>query len=215
MKAKTIRRIIGITALVLWGVAIVFVFYFVLGHSYRIVWRLDQWAFLFAPLLTLVYAVMLTIRISKGKHWAVKLLEWFGCTLVILLCLFIFIVAGAFLEYKVWGNKDYVVYSEWGGIADPDVYVLYKRNGILDYRLHILDFENYENPPFVLGDDNLGGIKSAEYLIYEDLNLIQCDAVVRDYTNEDHTFNATIFYRLDNGHRYNESQNDSLFALIK
>jgi hypothetical protein len=213
-KATTIRRIIGITALVLWVVVIVSRCFFLFGNRYRLVWQLDNWAFLFAPILTLVYAVMLTIHISRGKHWAVKLSEWLGCTLFVLLCLVEFFIAGVKLNYKVWGDKDYVVYSEYGGFSDPDVYVMYKRCGIVDHHMYTLDFYSY-NPPYVLGDDNMGGINSAEYVIYEDLNLIQCDAVVRDNMNEDSTFHATIFYRLDNGHRYNESQNDSLFALIK
>lgn len=213
MKAKTIRRIIGITALVLWGVVIASRCFFIFGNRYRLVWQLDNWAFLFAPILTLVYAAMLTIHISRGKHWAVKLSEWLVCTFVILLCLVMFFIAGANLNYKVWGNKDYVVYSEYGGFADPDVYVMYKRAGLVDKRMYILDFYSY-NPPFVLGDDNYGGINDAEYVIHEGLNLIQCDAVVRDYMNEDRTFHATIFYRLNNGQRYNESQNDSIFALI-
>lgn len=212
-KTTTIRRIIGITALVLWVMAIVPQFF--LGYNDRIFWRLDQWALWFAPVLTLVYAVMRTIYISKCKHWAVKILEWLGCTFIILLCLATFFWAGVLREYKVWGDKDYVVYSEWGGFADPDVYVLYKRNGILDRRLHILDFKDYDNPPFVLGDVNLGGIKSAEYSIYEDLNLIRCEAEVRSCMKEDSLYHATVFYQFDNGRRYNESKNDSLFTLIK
>ena len=48
MKAKTIRRIIGITALVLWVLAIVPKF--LLGED-MLVWQLDNWALLFAPLL--------------------------------------------------------------------------------------------------------------------------------------------------------------------
>ena len=56
-KANTIRRIIGITALVLWVVAIVPLFF--LGYNDRIVWRLDQWALWFAPALTLVFTMQL------------------------------------------------------------------------------------------------------------------------------------------------------------
>ena len=47
----------------------------------RLVCQLDNWAALFAPMLSIAYIIMATIRVTKGKHWGVKLLEWTICVL--------------------------------------------------------------------------------------------------------------------------------------
>lgn len=198
-----IRRIIGIIALVLWVIAVVPAI--VLSQRFRLVWQLNNWALFFAPVFTLAYAIMLTIRVSKGKHWAIKLLEWFFCVVFIIICVTVFFIAGVFLNYRIWGNKDYVVYDEFGGFGEPSVYVLYKRNGILDERLHFIRLGVWRNK----GVSN--EITSAEYLIYEPFDLIKEEADVNVDNDRAH---ITTFYRLSSGSEYDQSQNDSLWRLI-
>lgn len=203
MKVK-IRRIIGITALVLWVIAIVPKI--ILDHNSRLVWQLDNWAFMIAPIFTIAYAVLLTIYIANGKHWAIKSLVWIGCGVISLVCIGVFFIAGVFQDYKIWGNKDYVVYDEFGGFGDPSVYVLYQRKGILDERMYI----------FRLGVWKSNGarneITSADYLFCEPLDLIkeETDVVI----NNNDSAHITTFYRLSNGSEFDQSQNDSLLRLI-
>ncbi|MBR3413383.1 MAG: hypothetical protein IKG81_11915 [Bacteroidales bacterium] len=210
-----IRRIIGITAITLWVFVIVSKVALVLfGHGDRPIWQLDNWALLFAPILTMVFAIMTTSHISKGKHWAIKVMIWLGCTLVTLLCIATFFVAGAVMEYRIWGDKHYVVYSEWGGFTDPDVYVLYKRGILIDKRMYILDNEGLAFP-FVLGDDNWGGLKKATFYVHDTIDLLECDAEIKSPLKPDSTYHSTIFYQLHNGQRFEQDQNDSLLVLIK
>lgn len=201
MKAKTIRRIIGITALVLWAVGIVSKV--TLGND-DILWgQLDFWALLFAPIMTVIFAVMLTKDVSKGKHWAVKLGMWMACIIVLLLCLITFLFVGVFLNNhdSVWNNKDYAVYREYGLGIEPDIFVLYKRDGIVNHRM------------YRLGSRGFGQVKIAEYTTYEPLDLIKEET---DWTQfeSDSIFHITKFFRLSDGHPYKQDKNDSLLALI-
>ncbi|MBR1850753.1 MAG: hypothetical protein IJ789_05205 [Bacteroidales bacterium] len=213
MKTGMVRRILGITALALWLLAIVPTI--VLWRSgCRIVWQLENWAWLFAPVFTLVYAVILTVHISKCKHWVVKMAEWLGCTLIVIICIVTSFGAGILHNTKVWGDKNYVIYKVRGSTFYR--HELYKRCGMVDRYMYKLD--TYPKKPPIYDKRHFfpeyDEIYSTEYLIHEDVNLIQCDAVVRPYINKDSTFHATVFYRLDNGQRYNEPQNDSLISLI-
>lgn len=198
MKAKTIRRIIGITTLVLWVLAIVPKF-----ACDCLVWQLDNWALVFASVFTLAYAVMLTVQSSKGKPWYNKLLKWIGCIVVAFVCIFIFFWANVFRYVNIWHDRNYVVYSEWGGFTDPDVYVLYKRNGFENKRMYII------------GSDNFRQIKNIQFAVYEPLDLIESEFDVTAFESDSVYSHDTVFYRLSNGQQYDQEQNDSLFALIK
>ena len=39
-------------------------------------------------------------------------------------------------DEKIWSNKKYVVYSEYDGIIAPSMFVLYKRDGLIDRRMY-------------------------------------------------------------------------------
>lgn len=65
MKTNHIRMIFGITAMLLWLVA--FVPKVVFGQDGdRLVWQLDNWALLVAPIITLVYVILLILMLSTG-----------------------------------------------------------------------------------------------------------------------------------------------------
>ena len=196
-KTTTIRRTIGITALVLWVLAIVPKF--LLGED-MLVWQLDNWALLAAPLLTLAYAVML-ITIAQRKSWIVKLSVWISCIIFALVCVVFFFSARTWLYVKVWDNKDYAVYSKYRGAIDPDEYVLYK--GILNKEM------------YGIGSDNFGMVKDVEFTIYEPFDLIKEEYGVTAFESNLVLSHDTIFYRLSDGKRYKQEQNDSLLALIK
>lgn len=195
---KRIRRIIGITALTLWVLAIVpkIIFY---GDSQRLVWQIDNWAAMCAPVITIAYAVLLTIGLVKNKRWTIKTLGWLCCSAVILFCIVLFFIASVFLNYRVWSNDDYVVYDEYGGFSDPTLYVFYERNGLFDNRLHILESSFCQK-------------KNIDYIIYENLDLIKEEADVALF-EDDNFEHITTFYCLSNGLQYDQSKNDSLFAL--
>ncbi len=195
---KRLRRIIGITALVLWMLAIVpkIIFY---GDSQRLVWQMDNWAAMFAPILTIAYAIILTIYLVRNRRWQIKVLGSLCCVAAALFCIVLFFIAGVFLNYRVWSNDDYVVYDEYGGFSDPTLYVLYKRNGLFDNRLHILESSFCQK-------------KNIDYIIYENLDLIKEEADVALF-EDDNFEHITTFYCLSNGLQYDQSKNDSLFAL--
>ena len=199
MKAKTIHRIIGITALVLWAVAISSLF---LGEDVRMAYQLDGWAFGIALVLTPIYAVMLSIYIGRGKHWLIKIAAWIGCAIVIYVCGVMLIVSTMCSDHRAWSNKDYVVYAESKGWIDPDDLVLYRREGLFDRKMYYLRCEDF------LQNDKV------EYTMYDTLDLIKEEFTHSSYFESDSICHDTIFYRLNNGQRYNKSQHDSLLALI-
>lgn len=204
MKNMTkIRRILGITTVMLWVIGIVPKI--ILGNNCRLVWQLDNWALFFAPVFTLVYAVLLTLYFAKGKRWTIKLLEWFVFGVVAIVCVAVFIITGTNLNYKMWGNKDYVVYDEFGDFSTPSVYVLYKRNGIVDDRLRFLRLGGWRY-------NGWQAIEKVEYNIYEQIDLIKEEADVS--IDGDSTYHLTTFYPLSYENEYDQSQNDSLLKLI-
>ncbi len=200
MKAKTIRRIIGITALVLWVVVVCSMF---LDEGVRIAYQIDGWAFGIALILTPVYAVMLAFRIGRGKHWLIKTVTWISCAIVIYFCGMILYISTMILssDHRAWSNKDYVVYSESNWFIDPDDLVLYRRDGLVDRKMYRLRCDDW-------------GYGQLEYTMYDTLDLIKEE---REYTrySEDSIYHETVFYRLSDGTRYDQEQNDSLFVLIK
>ena len=206
MNTKTVthvRRIVGITALLLWLIAILPLL--LLPNNERLVWQLDNWALIFAPVLTLVYAVLLTVRLAKGKHWAVKVGEWLACTVVALLCLVTLIFALVMHAPKVAESDSYVIYDEFGGLFDPDVYTVYRRDGLLIHMETSL-------APCGLTSYMTDAAPTNEVLtIYDSLGLILHEGDIMFQGTPEH---RSIFFDLHSGERYDSSQNDSLFALI-
>ena len=198
-KAKTIRRIIGITALVLWAVAISSLF---LGEDVRMAYHLDGWAFGITFVLTPIYAVMLTIHIGRGKHWLIKVAAWIVSAIVIYVCGVMLFVSTMFSDHRAWSNKDYVVYSESKGWIDPNDLVLYRREGLFDRKMYYLRCEDF------LQNDKV------EYTMYDTLDLIKEEFTHSSYFESDSICHDTIFYRLSDGHRYSQDKNDSLITLI-
>ena len=134
------------------------------------------------------------------------MLEWFVFGVVAIVCVAVFIITGANLNYKMWSNKNYVVYDEFGDFSTPAVYVLYKRNGMVDDRLRFLR----------LGGWRYNGwheIEKVEYNIYEQLDLIKEEADVS--IDGDSTYHLTTFYPLSRENEYEQSQNDSLLKLVE
>ena len=197
MKAKTIRRIIGITALVLWAVAVV-----PLGEGNKLLWQLDSLAMVAALLLTPVYAVFLAIRLGMDRQWLIKAVVWVGCGIVAYVCIVMLtVIVELGFGRMMWSNRDYVVYSEHWDFTGPEVYALYKRDRLIDRRMY--GFRS-----------GYGQVKEAEYTIYDSLNLIREEADVTLCFECDSICHEIVFYRLSDGKRYEDVSCDSLQALI-
>lgn len=199
MTTTHIRRIIGITALVLWVIAIVP--RFILGKGERLVFQLENWALLFAFVLSILYMIMRTIYVVKkdNKH---KLYYWLRCVGVgIILLTMSFCTGYFFLDHKLWNNNDYIVYDEFGGVFASD-YVLYKRNGLVENRLYVVGNNFLNLKP-----------NHVDYTIYEPLDLIKMENEGMD-VEYNTKYHETTFYRLSDGHRYNQNLNDSLLTLV-
>lgn len=199
MTTTHIRRIIGITALVLWVIAIVP--RFILGKGERLVFQLENWALFFAFVLSILYMIMRTIYVVKkdNKH---KLYYWLRCVGVgIILLTMSFCTGCFFLDHELWNNNDYIVYDEFGGVFASD-YVLYKRNGLVENRLYVVGNNFLNLKP-----------NHVDYTIYEPLDLIKMENEGMD-VEYNTKYHETTFYRLSDGHRYNQNQNDSLLTLV-
>lgn len=199
MTTTHIRRIIGITALVLWVIAIVP--RFILGKGERLVFQLENWALFFAFVLSILYMIMRTIYVVKkdNKH---KLYYWLRCVGVgIILLTMSFCTGCFFLDHKLWNNNDYIVYDEFGGVFASD-YVLYKRNGLVENRLYVVGNNFLNLKP-----------NHVDYTIYEPLDLIKMENEGMD-VEYNTKYHETTFYRLSDGHRYNQNLNDSLLTLV-
>ena len=200
MTTTYIRRIIGITTLVLWVIAIVPRFILVKGE--KMVFQMENWALLFAFILSIPYMIMLTIYVVKknNKH---KVYYWLRCVGVCIILLIMSFCTGCFfLDHRLWSNNDYIVYDEFGDFFASD-YVLYKRNGLVEKRLYVVGNNFLNLKP-----------NQVDYTIYEPLDLIKMenDGMEVEYGTKYH---ETTFYRLSDGHRYGQNQNDSLLTLIE
>ncbi len=201
-KRVNIRRIIGITALVLWMVAFSSV---LLNDGDRVAYQLDYWATIFALILTPVYTVLLTFRLCKGMHWLIKVAEWIVCAVIVYICCFVafFTITMFIPDHRTWSNKDYVVYSEFVDFIEPKNIVLYRRDGLVDRKMYRLRCED------------MGQKEKVKYSIYDTLDLIREEVDYIALFTDDSISHDTVFYRLSDGKRYEEELNDSLQALIK
>lgn len=173
-----------------------------LEHGDRLVWQLSNWAWIFASLLIAIIGVMLTIHYSKGKHILWNITGWLGCIALVMVCLFSLYVATFDHDEKIWSSKDYVVYSEYRGFIDPNMFVLYKRDGLIDRRM------------FSLGGIGFGELKGADYSMYDDFDLIKEEIDATGFES-DSVFHSTVFYRLSDGYQFEPEKNDSLLKVIK
>ena len=194
--------IIGMALFALVLLGIVFVPTLFLENGDRLVWQLSSWSWIFASLLIGIIGVLLTIRFTKGKHILWRIVAWLGCIVLVMACLISFNWAMFMHDEKVWSSKDYAVYSEYDGIIDPNKFVLYKRNGLIDRRM------------YRLGNIDFGDLKGADYSMYTELDLIKEEIDATEFES-DSVYHRTVFYRLSDGWKYGQEENDSLLDVIK
>ena len=190
----------AIIALVLLGISYVPTLF--LENGDRLVWQLSNWAWLFASLLIAVIGVLLTVRFTKGKHILLKIMGWLGCIILVMACLISFSLAMFIHDEKIWSSKDYAVYSEYDGGIDPNKFVLYKRDGLVDRRM------------YRLGNIGFGDLKGADYSMYKDFDLIKEEIEATEFES-DSVFHRIAFYRLSDGVPFEQEKNDSLMKVIK
>lgn len=195
-------RIFGmaIIALVLLGISYLPSLF--LENGDRLVWQLSNWAWIFASLLIAIIGILLTVRFTKGKHILLKIMGWLGCIVLVMACLFSFSFAMFIHDEKIWSSKDYAVYSEYDGVIDPNKFVLYKRDGLIDRRM------------YRLGNIDFGELKEADYSMYNDFDLIKEEIDATEF-GSDSVYHRTIFYRLSDGVSFEQDKNDSLLEVIK
>ena len=173
---------------------------FLLDHGDRLVWQLDSWASIFATLFIAVAVILWTVYFAKGKHPLKKIIAGLGCAVLVMACLIGLYAALLKHDSRVWGDKDYVVYSEIHDSFDPDVFVLYKRDGLVDRRMYTLCHIYYCT------------VRETSFTMYPDANLIKEETEMTDFDGFN-GYHATTFYRLSDGHIYDEEKNDSLLLV--
>ena len=185
-------------ALVLLAIAAVPKIFF--DHGDRLVWQLDSWASIFATLFIAVAVILWTVYFAKGKHQWKKIIAGLGCVVLEMVCLIVLYAALLKHDSRVWGDKDYVVYSEFYDSFDPDVFVLYKRDGLVDRRMYTLCHIYYCT------------VRKTSFTMYPDANLIKEETEMTDFDGFN-GYHTTTFYRLSDGKIYDEEKNDSLLLV--
>lgn len=168
-----------------------------LENGDRLFLQMSNWAWIFASMLIAIIGILLTIRYTKGKHILWKIMASMGCFVLVMACLISLYIAMARHDEKIWSNEDYVVYSEYDGTIDPNKFVLYKRNGLIDRRMYIL------------GNIGFGDLKGADYSMYVDLDLIKEEIDATEFES-DSLYHRIVFYRLSDGRPFEQEENDSL-----
>ena len=168
-----------------------------LENGDRLFLQMSNWAWIFASMLIAIIGILLTIRYTKGKHILWKIMASMGCFVLVMACLISLYIAMARHDEKIWSNEDYVVYSEYDGTIDPNKFVLYKRNGLIDRRMYIL------------GNIGFGDLKGADYSMYVDLDLIKEEIDATEFES-DSLYHRIVFYRLSDGWPFEQEENDSL-----
>ena len=190
----------AILTLVLLGIAFVPTMF--LDNDDRLLWQLSNWAWILASILIAIIGVLLTIHYTKGKHSLLKIMIWLGCFVMVISCLISLYIAMVKHDEKIWSNKEYVVYSEFYGFIDPNIFVLYKRDGLIDRRM------------YGLGSIGFGEMKEADYSMYNEFDLIKEEIDATEFES-DSVFHRIVFYRLCDGYRFEQEKNDSLLDVIK
>ncbi len=231
MKRSLILRIIGITAFVL--MVMYFVLKFSFGESIRIIGQLDNWGLLIASILGIAYTIIINIEIveegksdkrdishplSQEKQPEIKRVVEdiiiatykIGMVVYVLVGLAIGFSAVKRFDYKVWENENYAVYSDYGRFFGRGPYYLFEKNGFYYKRLYPMMGDMYY---YKMGDNDWDRIKSANYAIYEPLDLIKEEADICDSVG-DSTLHIITFYRLSTGCQYDRCKNNSLFKKI-
>ena len=196
---KFVLICMAILTLVLLGIAFVPTLF--LDNGERLLWQISNWAWILASILIAIIGFLLTIHYTKGKHILLKIMIWLGCFVMGMSCLISLYIAMVNRDVKIWSNKEYVVYSEFTDFIDPNVFVLYKRNGLIDRRM------------YSLGSIGFGEMKDADYSMYNEFDLIKEEIDATEFES-DSVFHRIVFYRLSDGYKFEQEENDSLMDVI-
>ena len=197
---KSVMYGMALFALVLLGISFVPTLF--LEDGDRLAWQLSNWAWILASMLIATMGILLAIRFTKGKRVLWKIMGWSCSILLAVACLISLFIAMAWHDEKIWSDEDYVVYSEYDGFIDPNMFVLYKRDGLVDRRMYYLNG---------IGFDEL---KEADYSIYNESDLIKEEIDATEFESSS-VYHRTVFYRLSDGCQFKQEENDSLMKVIK
>ena len=197
---KSVMYGMALFALVL--LSIVFVPTLFLENGDRLVWQLSNWAWILASMLIAIMGILMTIRFTKGKRILWKIMGWSCSIVLVMACLISIYIAMVKHDEKIWSNKEYVVYSQYYDFFDPNMFVLYKRDGLVDRRMYRLNN---------IGFDELRG---ADFSMYNEIDLIKEEIDVTEFES-DSIYHRTVFYRLSDGYQFEQEENDSLLDVIK
>ena len=197
---KSVMYGMALFALVLMGISFVPTLF--LEDGDRLAWQLSNWAWILASMLIATMGILLAIRFTKGKRVLWKIMGWSCSILLAVACLISLFIAMAWHDEKIWSDEDYVVYSEYDGFIDPNMFALYKRDGLVDRRMYYLNG---------IGFDEL---KEADYSMYNEFDLIKEEIDATEFESSS-VYHRTVFYRLSDGCQFKQEENDSLMKVIK
>ncbi len=197
---KSVMYGMALFALVLVGISFVPTLF--LEDGDRLAWQLSNWAWILASMLIATMGILLAIRFTKGKRVLWKIMGWSCSILLAVACLISLFIAMAWHDEKIWSDEDYVVYSEYDGFIDPNMFVLYTRDGLVDRRMYYLNG---------IGFDEL---KEADYSMYNESDLIKEEIDATEFESSS-VYHRTVFYRLSDGCQFKQEENDSLMKVIK
>ncbi len=197
---KSVMYGMALFALVL--LSIVFVPTLFLENGDRLVWQLSNWAWILASMLIAIMGILMTIRFTKGKRILWKIMGWSCSIVLVMACLISIYIAMVKHDEKIWSNKEYVVYSQYYDFFDPNMFVLYKRDGLVDRRMYRLN------------NIGFGELRGADFSMYNEFDLIKEEIDATEFES-DSIYHRTVFYRLSDGYQFEQEENDSLLDVIK
>ena len=197
---KSVMYGMALFALVL--LSIVFVPTLFLENSDRLVWQLSNWAWILASMLIAIMGILMTIRFTKGKRILWKIMGWSCSIVLVMACLISIYIAMVKHDEKIWSNKEYVVYSQYYDFFDPNMFVLYKRDGLVDRRMYRLN------------NIGFGELRGADFSMYDEFDLIKEEIDATEFESYS-IYHRTVFYRLSDGYQFEQEGNDSLLDVIK
>lgn len=197
---KSVMYGMELFALVL--LSIVFVPTLFLENGDRLVWQLSNWAWILASMLIAIMGILMTIRFTKGKRILWKTMGWSCSIVLVMACLISIYIAMVKHDEKIWSNKEYVVYSQYYDFFDPNMFVLYKRDGLVDRRMYRLN------------NIGFGELRGADFSMYNEFDLIKEEIDATEFES-DSIYHRTVFYRLSDGYQFEQEENDSLLDVIK
>ena len=188
---KSVMYGMALFALVLLG--IVFVPTLFLENGDRLVWQLNNWAWILASMLIAIMGILMTIRFTKGKRILWKIMGWSCSIVLVMACLISIYIAMVKHDEKIWSNKEYVVYSQYYDFFDPNMFVLYKRDGLVDRRMYRLN------------NIGFGELRGADFSMYNEFDLIKEEIDATEFES-DSIYHRTVFYRLSDGYQFEQEE---------